>query len=125
MTTASNVDPQDPGSSTGPQSEAAPSAQPRGDSGSRTPAPPPAAAPATAPEPAGPRTGPIVWGALILGFCGYVVQRTLSPGDLDATTWITAVTIGLGVLLLGVGTVVLIRNHRRSRRTATSDPHRA
>lgn len=76
-------------------------------------------APAPAPtEPSGPRTGPIVWGALILGFCGYVLQRTLAPGDLDTTTWITAVTIGLGVLLLGVGAAVLIRNHRRANRLA-------
>ncbi|UOQ61659.1 hypothetical protein MUN76_06795 [Leucobacter rhizosphaerae] len=76
-------------------------------------------APAPAPtEPSGPRTGPIVWGALILGFCGYVLQRTLAPGDLDTTTWITAVTIGLGLLLLGVGAAVLIRNHRRANRLA-------
>lgn len=88
-----------------------------------TPAPAPASPsePAPAPaltEPSGPRTGPIVWGALILGFCGYVLQRTLAPGDLDTTTWITAVTIGLGVLLLGVGAAVLIRNHRRVNRLA-------
>lgn len=62
--------------------------------------------------PSGPRTSPIVWGALILAFCGYVVQRTLAPGNLDTTTWITTVTIGLGVLLLGVGAAVLIRNQR-------------
>ena len=79
------------------------------------PAPTPPPAPT---EPSGPRTGPIVWGALILGFCGYVLQRTLAPGDLDTTTWITAVTIGLGVLLLGVGAAVLIRNHRRANRLA-------
>lgn len=66
------------------------------------------------PETSGPRTSPIVWGALILGFCGYVVQRTLAPGNLDPTTWITAVTVGLGVLLLGVGVAVLIRNRRNS-----------
>ncbi|QIM15911.1 hypothetical protein G7067_04930 [Leucobacter insecticola] len=59
-----------------------------------------------------PRTGPIVWGALILAFCGYVVQRTLARGDIDATVWITAMTIGLGVLLLAVGGAVLIRNRR-------------
>ncbi|QIK63995.1 hypothetical protein G7068_12895 [Leucobacter viscericola] len=60
-----------------------------------------------------PRTGPIVWGALILAFCGYVAQRTLYPGLPDATTWITATVIGLGLLLLGVGTAVLLRNRRR------------
>ena len=66
-----------------------------------------------APTPSGPRTSPIAWGALILAFRGYVVQRTLAPGNLDTTTWITTVTIGLGVLLLGVGAAVLIRNQRR------------
>ncbi|QIM18010.1 hypothetical protein G7066_03750 [Leucobacter coleopterorum] len=59
-----------------------------------------------------PRTGPIVWGALILAFCGYVAQRTLYPGLPDTTTWITATVIGLGLLLLGVGAAVLIRNRR-------------
>ena len=67
----------------------------------------------SAPIQSGPRSSPIVWGALILAFCGYVVQRTLAPGNLDTTTWITTVTIGLGVLLLGVGAAVLIRNQRR------------
>lgn len=73
-----------------------------------------ATSPAHPPASSGPRTSPIVWGALILGFCGYVIQRTLAPGNIDATTWITVVTIGLGILLLGVGVAVLIRNRRRS-----------
>lgn len=63
-----------------------------------------------------PRTGPIVWGALILAFCGYVAQRTFGGGgSLDTAAWITATVIGLGVLLLGVGTAVLIRNSRNNR----------
>lgn len=66
----------------------------------------------TAPQPRS-RTSPIVWGALILAFCGYVAQRTLRPGELDTTVWITATVIGLGLLLLGVGASVLIRNRRR------------
>ena len=74
------------------------------------------------PVQSGPRTSPIVWGALILGFCGYVVQRTLAPGNIDTTTWITAVTIGLGVLLLGVGAAVLIRNQRRSTQHSERTP---
>jgi hypothetical protein len=60
-----------------------------------------------------PRTSPIVWGALILAFCGFVAQRTLNPGQLDAATWITATVIGLGLLLLGVGASVIVRNRRR------------
>lgn len=63
-----------------------------------------------------PRTGPIVWGALILVFCGYVSQQVLGGGGLDAAGWITATTIGLGVLLLGVGFGVLIRSRRDTQR---------
>ena len=79
---------------------------------------PAAAAPASAPAPAprrkpAPRTGPIVWGALVLAFCGYIAQRMLGTDGFDAATWIAATTIGLGVLLLGVGAAVLIRNRRR------------
>lgn len=64
---------------------------------------------------AGPRTGPIVWGALILAFCGYAAQRAFGDGELDTAAWITATVIGLGVLLLGVGTAVIIRNRRNAR----------
>lgn len=92
--------------------ESTPEPQPTPPANQETPAPVNAAE--TAPSTSnGPRTGPIVWGALILGFCGYVIQRTLAPGNIDTTTWITAVTIGLGILLLGVGVAVLIRNRHR------------
>lgn len=60
----------------------------------------------------GPRTSPIVWGALILAFCGYATQRAFSPGGIDTAWWITATVIGLGVLLLAVGIAVAIRNRR-------------
>lgn len=59
-----------------------------------------------------PRTGPIVWGSLILVFCGYVLQQVLGGGGLDVAGWITATIIGLGVLLLGVGFAVVIRGRR-------------
>ncbi|QYM75261.1 hypothetical protein [Leucobacter luti] len=49
---------------------------------------------------------------MILAFCGYVAQRAFGGGSLDTAAWITATIIGLGVLLLGVGTAVLIRNSR-------------
>ncbi|MGW9019954.1 hypothetical protein ACWGOE_00555 [Leucobacter chromiiresistens] len=78
-------------------------------------APAPAAADAPSARPS-PRTGPIVWGALILVFCGYVSQQVLGGGGLDAAGWITATVIGLGVLLLGVGFAVLIRSRRETRR---------
>ncbi|QZY53000.1 hypothetical protein [Leucobacter tenebrionis] len=60
----------------------------------------------------GPRTGPIVWGALILAFCGYTAQRAFGSGELDTAWWITATVIGLGVLLLVVGAVILLRGKR-------------
>ncbi|NLA65696.1 MAG: hypothetical protein GX862_07190 [Leucobacter sp.] len=59
-----------------------------------------------------PRTGPIVWGALILVFCAFVTQRTLAPGTVNATTWIIASMIGLGALLLIVGVAVIFRSRR-------------
>ena len=72
-------------------------------------------------EPAGPaqpdrprpRTGPIVWGCLILAFCAYAVQRVLFPGGVDTALWITATVLGLGALLLGVGIAIAIRSARR------------
>jgi hypothetical protein len=63
--------------------------------------PAPVAADARPPARTGPRTGPIVWGALILAFCG-----------LDTAWWITATVIGLGVLLLVVGGAILLRGRR-------------
>lgn len=67
----------------------------------------------------GPRTGPIVWGALILIFCGYIAQQVFGLGGVDPTVWITATVIGLGVLLLGVGIAVLVRNRRLDRRRSS------
>lgn len=79
-------------------------------------------APATQPvdptPPAGdergrPRTGPIVWGAIVLAFCLYVAAQALAPGSIDGTTFVIASVIGLGLLLLVVGAVVLGRGRRR------------
>ncbi len=79
-----------------------------------TPEPRPAAPGSGADTPAAreksrPRTGPIVWGALFLVFCAYVVQRELAPGSIDTAVWIATTVIGLGVLLLAVGIAVVIR----------------
>lgn len=62
---------------------------------------------------AGPRTSPIIWGVLVLAFCGYVAQRTFGRSTVDDGWWVIAIVIGLGVLLLGVGLAVVIRNRRR------------
>ncbi|GAB2565867.1 hypothetical protein [Leucobacter ruminantium] len=59
-----------------------------------------------------PRTGPIVWGALILAFCGYIAQRVFGTAELDAGWWIAATTIALGALLLLVGAAVVVRGRR-------------
>lgn len=58
-----------------------------------------------------PRSGPIVAGTLVLVFCAYVVVQTMG-GTIDATTWIIATILGLGVLLLAVGLAVLLRGSR-------------
>lgn len=59
-----------------------------------------------------PRTAPIVWGALILVFCAYMLQQTLAPESVDSTTWAITSVIGLGVLLLVVGIAVIVRGRR-------------
>lgn len=74
------------------------------------PAPPPAAgAPAEARRP---RTGTIIWGCLILAFCGFVAQRVLAPGSFDAAVWATAVALLLGVTLVGAGIAAVVRQAR-------------
>ena len=69
-------------------------------------------APVPSAQPGGPRSGPIVWGALILVFCAYLAQRTFGAG-VDTTSWIIGTIIGVGVLLLVVGGAILIRNRAR------------
>ncbi len=63
----------------------------------------------------GPRTGPIVWGVLILAFCAYILQRTIAPGTVNGAVWITGTLFGLGALLLGVGIAIVVRNARNNR----------
>ncbi|MBO1902286.1 hypothetical protein J4H92_10050 [Leucobacter weissii] len=58
------------------------------------------------------RTGPIVWGAIILAFCAYVAAQTLAPGSVDPVAFVIACALGLGALLLLVGIAVLVRNRR-------------
>ena len=76
--------------------------------------------PARTPEPAprGPRpvrSGPIVWGAIVLVACAFVAQQVLAPGTLDATAWVTALVLGLGVLLLVAGVAAVVKQSRRGR----------
>lgn len=75
---------------------------------------PAAGAPKTVPaRPVGPRTSPIIWGTLILVFCGYIAQRTFGGVRADDSLWIIGTVMGLGLLLLGVGLTVILRNRRR------------
>lgn len=67
-----------------------------------------------APVKSGPRTGSIVWGALVLVFCTYVASVQLG-NTIDPATWIIATFIGLGVLLLAVGGAIVVRNARDRR----------
>lgn len=92
---------------------------------------PPPTAPAPSPAPAGSatqpgapfaaqrrrvRTGPIVWGSLILVLCAFVVQLSLAPGAVEPAVWISGTVLGLGVLLLGVSAGILARNARDRRK---------
>lgn len=63
-----------------------------------------------------PRTGPIVWGVIVLAFCVYTAFQVLAPGSVDATVFVIAAVIGLGVLLLAVGVAVVLRASRSDRR---------
>lgn len=56
-----------------------------------------------------PRSGPIVWGGLLLAFCAWIAGRTFAPDHFDTQLWLIAVAIGLGVLLLGVGVFIALR----------------
>lgn len=62
-----------------------------------------------------PRTSPIVWGAIVLVFCVYCTLQLIAPGSVDSTTFLIATTIGLGLLLLIVGTAVIVRSSRNNR----------
>lgn len=67
---------------------------------------------AAAPARTSPRTGPIVWGTLFLAFCAWITQRAFFPEAIAPELWLTAIAIGLGVLLLGVGIAVGIKDRR-------------
>lgn len=60
-----------------------------------------------------PRSGPIVWGVIVLAFCVYTAFQAISPGSIDGTTFVIAATIALGLLLLAVGAAVIVRSSRR------------
>lgn len=98
----------------GGQANADGQAQPVG----RTPAPGPDPARPAEAQTRGPRpvrSGPIVWGALVLVACAFVAQQVLAPGTLDATAWVTAIVLGLGVLLLVAGIAAVVKQSRRDR----------
>lgn len=63
-----------------------------------------------------PKTGPIVWGVLVLAFCVYTASQTVAPGSVNGTTFVIAATITLGVLLLAIGAAVIVRSSKAQRR---------
>lgn len=63
-----------------------------------------------------PRTGPIVWGVIVLAFCAYTAVQMLAPGSVDGTGFLIIATITLGLILLAVGAAVIARNARPPRR---------
>ena len=107
---------EDPTTPEGPAAEA-------GEPATMPPTTPPSdsfAAPPTAERPAStqlrPRTGPIVWGVLVLAFCAFTSFQTIAPNRVDGTTFVIAAMIGIGLLLLAVGTAVVVRSARQRRR---------
>lgn len=63
-----------------------------------------------------PRSGPIIWGVLVLAFCAYTAFQAVAPGTVDGTSFVIAATISLGLLLLAVGVAVIARSSRNQRR---------
>jgi hypothetical protein len=59
-----------------------------------------------------PRTGPIVWGVLVLTFCVYIGGQMFAPGRINATAFVITALIGLGLLLLAVAAAVIVRARR-------------
>lgn len=64
------------------------------------------------PQRTGPRSGPIVWGVLILVFCAWVLQRTVGTEAVDATTWLIGTLLGTGAVLLIVALGLILRRSR-------------
>lgn len=71
-------------------------------------------------ERARPRSGPIVWGALILAFCAWVAQRVFAPESIDPQMWLIGLAISLGILLLGVGVFIALRGRGNTPNTRAS-----
>lgn len=61
----------------------------------------------------GPRPSPIIWGVLILAFCGYVAQNRFGMATGDPAVWAIGGVLAVGILLLTIGGLVLIRNGKR------------
>lgn len=102
MNTTEQFPPSEPAAT--PTPEPMPQPEPQ-----QEPQPEPQPARSARPRTARPRTGPIIWGALILMFCAFVAVRT-AGGAIDPVSWIITTVLGIGALLLIVGVVVLIRN---------------
>lgn len=56
------------------------------------------------------RTGTITWAAVLLLVSAWIGQRTFFPTTSSPEMWLTITAIGLGMLLLGVGVVVSLRD---------------
>ena len=71
-----------------------------------------------------PRTGTIVWGVLVLAFCAFTSFQTVAPNRVDGTTFVIAAMIGIGLMLLAVGTAVVVRSARQPKHERGSYPPR-
>lgn len=58
------------------------------------------------------RSGPIVWGVVVLTFCAFVAQLIVSPAAVSPWAWITGLVLLVGLILLVVGVSVLVRQRK-------------
>ena len=60
----------------------------------------------------------------MLAFCAFTWFQTVAPNRVDGTTFVIAAMIGIGLMLLAVGTAVVVRSARQPKRERGSYPPR-
>lgn len=79
------------------------------------PQPQPQATYSTTPLIRRPRIGPIVWGVIFLGICGYIAVQRFAPGAIDRSAFVITCIFVLAALLLTIGAVSIRRASRGPR----------
>lgn len=73
----------------------------------------------------GPRSGPIIWGTIVLAVCAYFGTQLVAPGAIEDVTFMVIGLIGLGLLMLAIAIAMIVRGARshEPRRGEDSDGH--